>query len=84
MEEQLICKRYYLGQLPYIQCEHQSLLLRQLCDVDMQYQYNKIINLKLAVEKLDGVTCIYPYRDLMIYNDTTQDYQLCLKVGKNI
>src|SRR5687768_17162941 len=34
---------------------HQSILLRQLKDVDMQLQYNKIVNLKLAVEKLNGI-----------------------------
>lgn len=35
--------------------EHSSILLRQLKDVDMQYQHNKIQNLRLAIEKIDGV-----------------------------
>ena len=35
--------------------EHQSTLLRRLKDVDMELQYNKITNLRLAVAKLDGV-----------------------------
>lgn len=34
---------------------HQTPLLRQLKDVDMQYQYNKIVNLRLAAARLDGV-----------------------------
>ena len=29
-----------------------------------------------------GATCAYPHRDLMIRNDTNEDYQLCLKVGE--
>lgn len=41
--------------LPYVHASHATPLLRQLRDVDMQYQYNKIANLKLAVERLDGL-----------------------------
>lgn len=38
------------------QCfSHQTPLLRRLKDVDMKYQYNKITNLRLAAEKLDGI-----------------------------
>ena len=37
--------------LPYVHCRHKTILLRQLKDVDMQYQCNKIINLKIAVKK---------------------------------
>ncbi|WP_295766399.1 VanW family protein [uncultured Oscillibacter sp.] len=29
-----------------------------------------------------GATCAYPYRDLMIRNDTDQVFQLCLRVGE--
>ncbi len=29
-----------------------------------------------------GATCAYPHRDLMIRNDTGQDFQLCLHVGE--
>ena len=41
----------------YLECcaSHQTPLLRQLKDVDMVLQYNKITNLKLAVNKLDGM-----------------------------
>ncbi len=28
-----------------------------------------------------GATCAYPHRDLMIRNDTDQDFQLCVRVG---
>ncbi len=41
--------------LPYPQASHKTPLLRKLRDVDMQYQYNKIVNLKIAVQKLDGL-----------------------------
>lgn len=40
---------------PHLLFEHQSTLLRRLKDVDMELQYNKITNLRLAVAKLDGV-----------------------------
>jgi vancomycin resistance protein VanW len=153
--------------LEYAHFSHKTPLLRKLRDVDMQYQYNKIINLKLAVTKLDGIiirpgetfsywkligrptakkgyvpgmvlycgnytmgiggglcqlsnliywmtlhtpltiveryrhsfdvfpdsnrvqpfgsgaTCVYPYRDLMIRNDTNEVYQLSVKVGQS-
>ena len=41
--------------LPYLHAEHQTVLLRQLKDIDMHLQYNKIINLRLAAKQLDGV-----------------------------
>ena len=41
--------------LPCVQCAHQTPLLRRLRDVDMQYQYNKITNLKIAAPRLDGL-----------------------------
>ena len=28
-----------------------------------------------------GATCYYPYGDLMVYNGTENDFQLCVKVG---
>ncbi|WP_313164511.1 VanW family protein [Sedimentibacter sp.] len=42
-------------QFKYIYFSHKTPLLRELKDVDMQYQYNKIINLKLAVKRIDGI-----------------------------
>ena len=41
--------------LPFVHFCHETILLRQLKDVDMQYQLNKIINLKIAAKKLDGI-----------------------------
>ncbi|MDL2325013.1 VanW family protein [Ruminococcaceae bacterium OttesenSCG-928-A16] len=151
--------------LPYQWAAHATPLLRQLKDVDMQYQYNKIINLKLAVQQINGLvlgpgqtfsywkcigkptarkgyvngmvlhygsfgpgiggglcqlsnllfwisihtpltvveryrhsfdvfpdagrtqpfgsgaTCVYPYRDLMVRNDTSEAFQLLVQVG---
>lgn len=151
--------------LKYKCFEHKSLLLKNLKDVDMVYQYNKITNLKIAVQKLDrvvihpgetfsywkligkttkkkgyvkgmvlfcgtykmatggglcqlsnliywmtlhtpltiteryrhsydvfpdsnrtqpfgsGATCVYPYRDLMITNNTNSDFELRVWVG---
>lgn len=158
--------KYKKERLPYIIYKHKSLLLRKLKDVDMQYQYNKIINLKIAAKQLDGLmllpgetfsywktigkptvnkgyvagmvldcgnfkygiggglcqmsnliywmtlhtsltvveryrhsfdvfpdsnrkvpfgsgaTCVYPYRDLMVKNETPIAFQLCVSVGE--
>ena len=41
--------------LPYVYFRHQTPLLRKLKDVDMWLQYNKIINLKCAVPKVNGI-----------------------------
>lgn len=48
--------RIRLGKLFYT---HKTPLLRKLKDVDMWLQYNKIINLKIATKKLNGII-IYP------------------------
>ena len=40
---------------PHLHFRHRAPLLRKLKDVDMQYQYNKIVNLRLAAACLDGV-----------------------------
>jgi vancomycin resistance protein VanW len=45
--------------LPYRFFSHQTILLRKLKDVEMEFQYNKIINLQLAVSKLNNII-IYP------------------------
>ena len=152
--------------LPVIQFSHSTPLIRNLKGDEMEWQKNKVINLKLAVERLNGIvlhpgetlsywrligkptarkgyregmvlflgriggdiggglcqlsnlifwmtlhtpltvveryrhshdvfpdsnrtqpfgsgaTCAYPHRDLMIRNDTQQDFQLCLRVGE--
>lgn len=41
--------------LPYIYFEYKTPMLRQLKDVDMQLQYNKITNLKIAAKRLNKV-----------------------------
>lgn len=41
--------------LPFVSFSHKTPLLRKLQGVDMQYQYNKIVNLKLAANKLNGL-----------------------------
>ncbi len=40
--------------LPYRISKHQTPMLRQLKDVDMWLQHNKITNLKIAVERIQG------------------------------
>ena len=40
---------------PSVIFTHSTPLLRELKDVDMEFQYNKITNLKLAANKLNGV-----------------------------
>lgn len=41
--------------LPCVCFSHKTPLLRKLKDVDMQLQYNKIVNLRLAAKRLDGI-----------------------------
>ncbi len=52
-------KKYALTRLnknlSYVMFSHQSLLLRQLKDIDMQLQYNKINNLKIAARQLNKI-----------------------------
>jgi vancomycin resistance protein VanW len=52
-------KRYALTReialLPHVIFTHQTPLLRQLKDVDMWLQHNKVTNLKIASERLTGI-----------------------------
>lgn len=41
--------------LPFVHFKHKTPLLRQLKDVEMDMQHNKVTNLKLAVKRLNGV-----------------------------
>lgn len=41
--------------LPHTYFQHKTLLLRKLKDVDMWLQRNKIINLKIATKKINGI-----------------------------
>lgn len=40
---------------PHKGLTHKTILMRKLKDVDMWYQTNKVVNLQLAIEKLNGV-----------------------------
>lgn len=40
---------------PYKIFTHRTILMRQLQDVEMWYQHNKIVNLQIAVKKLSGI-----------------------------
>jgi len=70
--ENFISKKKYsktrtTNELEFKVFEHKSLLLRKLKDVDMQLQINKITNLKLAIEKIDGII-IKPNETFSIWN----------------
>ncbi len=41
--------------LPYSYYSHKTILMRQLKDVDMWLQENKVVNLRIATRRLDGV-----------------------------
>ena len=41
--------------LPFVITEHKTPLLRKLAGVDMQYQRNKIVNLSIAAQRLNGI-----------------------------
>lgn len=49
----------YAPPMEYIHFSHRTPLLRQLKEVEMRYQYNKITNLRIATKKLDGIV-IHP------------------------
>ena len=46
---------YQQESLPYLHFSHRTILLRKLKDVDMWLQHNKIINLRIATKKLNGI-----------------------------
>ena len=48
-------KKRQNGRLPYIQAAHATPLLRHLRGDQMEWQRNKVVNLKLAVARLDGL-----------------------------
>lgn len=41
--------------LPHVHFQHQTILLRKLQDVEMWMQHNKVTNLRLAAQCLDGI-----------------------------
>lgn len=56
---QKFAKSFSDEKLPFRILKHQSVLIRKLGDSDLTLQYNKVENLKIAIEKLNGIT-IYP------------------------
>ena len=48
-------KEVDLSHLPNEIIRHQSFLLRKLKDVDMYLQHNKVVNLRLAISRINGV-----------------------------
>ena len=49
------CKAYSTEPLPFRYIKHTSKLIRQLGDSDIQLQHNKVINLKIAAQNLNGI-----------------------------
>ncbi len=49
------CYQKSTSPLPFRIKKHQSVLLKKLGDSDMQWQYNKITNLRVAIRQLDGI-----------------------------
>lgn len=41
--------------LPYVYAAHRTPMLRKLRDLDMELQYNKVTNLRLAAASVDGL-----------------------------
>lgn len=56
---QKLAKQCTGDSMPYVYFSHRTPLLRKLKDVDMELQYNKIINLKIAVKRVNNIV-IYP------------------------
>lgn len=55
MKDTKYAKKKVTEPLPYSHFSHQTILLRELKGVDMELQKNKIINLKLAVSKINNI-----------------------------
>ena len=51
----IFVSNYLQENLPFSYFSHKTILLRKLKDVDMWMQHNKIINLKIATKKLNGI-----------------------------
>jgi vancomycin resistance protein VanW len=51
----IFASKYQQEKLPFSHFSHRTILLRKLKDVDMWLQHNKIINLKIAAQKLNGI-----------------------------
>ena len=53
--KEIFASNYQQEALPFLYFSHRTILLRDLRDVDMWLQHNKIINLKIAAKKLNGI-----------------------------
>ncbi|MBQ7776531.1 MAG: VanW family protein, partial [Lachnospiraceae bacterium] len=51
----MFAHRYQSEKLPFVYCSHKTILLRKLKDVDMWLQQNKIVNLRIAASRLNGI-----------------------------
>ncbi len=60
------CQRFSQEKLPFRVKKHQSVLIRKLGEADMQLQYNKVKNLSLAIQHLDGLL-IHPGETFSFY-----------------
>lgn len=54
-QRKYFAKDFQENPLPYLYFSHKTILLRKLKDVDMWMQENKIVNLKIAAQRLNGV-----------------------------
>jgi len=55
LDEKKYAKNGNTSPFEYQIFKHKTPLLRQLKDVEMQMQYNKVINLKIAAKKINGI-----------------------------
>lgn len=55
-----------MDSLPFLVSKHESILIRTLGNCDLQLQHNKVTNLKLAVQRLDGLLLL-PGETFSIY-----------------
>lgn len=81
------CKRKQKEAFPHTVKSHASVLVRRLHGVDLQLQINKVQNIKLACEKING-TVIHPGETFSFWRTMgkagkRQGYQLGLVIGKN-
>ena len=55
-DKKLFSSKIDTNPLPYIVTAHKTILRRQLKDVDMWMQENKIVNLKIAISNINSIT----------------------------
>lgn len=55
MHRSSYAKTFSSEPLPFRIYKHQSVLVRKLGDADLQLQYNKVTNIELSIQKLNGI-----------------------------